>query len=234
MLVVLAWTYLIVLDFNMPEMSQGLHPWLPIDFAMMFLMWTVMMAAMMIPSAMRAILIYARISTKAKSQGQSIAPVSFFVSGYLAVWTLFSLSATVLQWGLEMAALLSPMMVLTSSSLGAVLLIAAGIYQLTPLKDACLKHCQSPVMFIANHYKKGLQGAIQLGVKHGLYCLGCCWMLMGLLFLGGVMNLVWIFAISLFVLIEKSLPAHFYSAQLTGLGMMSIGFFYLATNSPVF
>ncbi len=122
------------------------------------------------------------------------------------------------------------MMILTSSSLGAALLITAGIYQLTPLKDACLKNCQSPAMFIANHHKKGLLGAFQLGVKHGLYCLGCCWVLMGLLFLGGVMNLIWIFTISLFVLVEKTVPAQIYSARLTGLGMMSFGFFYLVAN----
>lgn len=229
-LVALAWAYLVVLDFNMRMIPRGMHPWVPIDFVMMFLMWAVMMIAMMVPSATRAVLIYAGISARARSQGRYVAPVFLFVSGYIVVWTLFSLLATVLQWGLEMAAILSPMMVLTSSSLGAVLLITAGIYQLTPFKNACLKNCQSPAIFLANHHKKGLLGAFQMGVNHGLYCLGCCWMLMGLLFLGGVMNLIWIFAISLFVLLEKMLPAQVYSAQLTGLGMMSFGFYFLVTD----
>jgi predicted metal-binding membrane protein len=229
-LALIAWVYLVVLGTNTPKIPQGLHRWMPIDFVLMFLMWAVMMIAMMVPSAMRTVLIYAGISARARSRGQYVAPVSLFVLGYLAIWTLFSFVATVLQWGLEMAALLSPMMISTSSSLGTALLISAGIYQFTPLKKACLRHCQSPAMFMANQQKKGLLGAFQLGVKHGLYCLGCCWVLMGLLFLGGVMNLLWILAISLFVLAEKILPARIYSVQLTGLAMISSGFIYLVAT----
>jgi predicted metal-binding membrane protein len=114
-----------------------------------------------------------------------IAPVYFFVGGYIAIWILFSVGATLMQWGLQSAALWSPMMISSSVGLGAALLIAAGIYQFTPLKDACLKHCQSPIMYLAVNYKKGNAQAFQLGLKHGGYCLGCCWVLMGLLFLGG-------------------------------------------------
>ena len=229
-LVLIAWVYLVVLDTNSPEMSQGLHPWVLMDFVMMFLMWAVMMTAMMVPSAMRTVLIYAAISARAHSRGQYIAPVSLFVLGYIAIWTLFSFVATVLQWVLEMAGLLSPMMISTSSTLGAVLLISAGIYQFMPIKKACLKHCQSPALFLTSQPKKGSLGAFQLGLNHGLYCLGCCWVLMGLLFLGGVMNLIWILAISLFVLLEKMLPEHMYSVQLTGLAMMLAGLVYLLGN----
>ncbi len=229
-LVVLAWAYLLVLDLNMrdmPGMVPGIHPWTPADFIMMFLMWAVMMFAMMVPSAMRSVLIYSRIAAREESQKHLVTPVLVFIFGYIAIWTLFSATATALQWAMEMAALVSPMMVTTSSKLGAAILIAAGIYQLTPLKDICLKHCQSPVMFIAAHYQKGMRGAFQLGLTHGVYCLGCCWLLMGLLFVGGVMNLIWILAISMFVLVEKLLPAHIQSTRITGFIMITAGLIYL-------
>ena len=218
-LALLAWAYLFYLDSNMMSMNAGLRPWLAIDFVMMFLMWAIMMVGMMVPSAMRAILIYARIAARGQQEKPLIAPGYLFAGGYIVIWTLFSVGATWMQWGLERAALLSPMMVSSSAGLGAALLIAAGIYQLTPLKDACLKHCQSPIMYLAANYKKGLPQAFLLGLKHGSYCLGCCWVLMGLLFLGGVMNLLWILAISLFVFAEKLLPPGIRSTRLSG-GLM--------------
>ncbi len=229
-LVALAWAYLLVLDLNMrdmPNMASGIHSWTPTDFVMMFVMWAVMMFAMMVPSAMRSVLIYARIVAREESQDPLVTPSLVFVFGYIVIWTLFSIMATALQWAMAMAALLSPMMVTTSSSLGAALLVAAGIYQLTPFKNSCLKHCHSPVMFMATHYKKGIRGAFQLGLRHGAYCLGCCWLLMGLLFVGGVMNLIWILAISAFVLVEKLLPAQIQSTRITSLIMISAGSVYL-------
>ena len=229
-LVLLAWSYLVVLHLNMrdvPSMMSGIHPWTSGDFFMMFLMWAIMMVAMMVPSAMRSVLIYARIVAEGQSQHALIALTFVFVSGYLVIWTSFSVIATALQWAMEKAALLSPMMVTTSSSLGAALLVAAGIYQLTPLKDNCLKHCQSPVMFMATHYQKGMRGAFRLGLTHGTYCLGCCWLLMSLLFVGGVMNLIWIFAISLFVLVEKLLSPKIKSARITSFAMIIAGTVYL-------
>lgn len=229
-LVSLAWAYLIFLDINMGDMSDrlpGIHFWTFLDFGMMFLMWVIMMVAMMVPSAMRTILIYAQIAGKAEPQAPLIIRTYLFVLGYVIIWALFSVAATALQWGLDTAAMLSPMMVTTSSSLGAALLIAAGIYQLTPLKDSCLKHCQSPIMFLASHYQKGRNGALKLGLTHGIYCLGCCWILMGLLFVGGVMNLIWIFAISLFVLGEKLVPPRVQSTRITSVIMMLAGSIYL-------
>jgi len=232
-LVALAWAYLIVLDLNMrdlPSMAPGIHPWTPTDFVMMFVMWAVMMFAMMVPSAMRSVLIYARIVARQESQDPLVTPSMVFVFGYIVIWVLFSVLATALQWAMEMAALLSPMMVTTSSSLGAALLVAAGIYQLTPFKDICLKHCQSPVLFMATHYQKGMRGAFQLGISHGAYCLGCCWLLMGLLFVGGVMNLIWILAISMFVLLEKLLPPQIRSTRITSLIMIAAGSVYLVDS----
>ena len=227
-LVLLAWAYLFYLNDNMIGMHAGLRPWTIIDCATMFLMWTVMMVGMMVPSAMRAVLIFARIAARGQHEKRLIAPAYIFGLGYLLIWTLFSAAATVLQWGLERAALLSPMMVSSSNEMGAALLIAAGMYQLTPLKDVCLKHCQSPVMFLADNYKRGLVNAVLLGLKHGSYCLGCCWVLMGLLFLGGVMNLLWILAISLFVCAEKLLPSSVRSTQLSGGIMIVAGIIYFA------
>ncbi|MFV1998594.1 MAG: DUF2182 domain-containing protein [Acidiferrobacterales bacterium] len=233
-LVALAWAYLLVLDINMrgmPNMVSGIHPWTPADFVMMFMMWSVMMFAMMIPSAMRSVLVFARIHTTGEHQDPVVTPALVFAFGYIVIWILFSSLATTLQWVLEMAALLSPMMVVASGSLGAALLIAAGIYQLTPLKNSCLKHCQSPAMFMAAHYKKGMRGAFQLGLTHGVYCLGCCWLLMGLLFVGGVMNLIWILAISLFVLAEKLLPPKIRSTSITSLVMIAVGSVYLVAST---
>jgi predicted metal-binding membrane protein len=227
-LIVLAWAYLFYLEKNMIGMDAGMRPWLPSDFLMMFLMWAIMMVAMMLPTALRAILIYAGIAARGRQDESPITPIYLFSGGYIAIWTLFSVAATLMQWSLQSAALLSPMMVSSSVELGAALLITAGIYQFTPLKDACLKHCQSPIMYLAANYKKGNAKAFQLGLKHGSYCLGCCWVLMGLLFLGGVMNLLWILAITLFVLAEKLLPPALHGTRLSGVTMILVGTAFLA------
>lgn len=241
-IVFLSWWYLVQLNNQMNTMpamndmsamgvmNAGLHPWTPTDFLMMFIMWAVMMIAMMVPSAMRMVMIYAHVVAREKTQDSPITPTLAFALAYIVVWSLFSLFATLLQWGLESVALLSPMMVTTSSSLGAGLLIAAGFYQLTPLKDSCLKYCQSPAMFIAAHYQKGAMGAFKNGLTHGIYCLGCCWLIMALLFVGGVMNLIWILAISLFVLAEKLLPANIVTSRITGISMILAGVIYLAIS----
>jgi predicted metal-binding membrane protein len=226
-LTLLAWAYLLYHDQNMLGMDAGTRPWRPGDFFMMFLMWAIMMMAMMLPTALRAILIYARIAAQGRQDALPITPIYIFSGAYIAIWTLFSVAATLMQWGLQSAALLSPMMVSSSAGLGAALLITAGIYQFTPLKEACLKHCQSPIMYLAANYKRGNTHAFQLGLKHGSYCLGCCWVLMGLLFLGGVMNLLWILAITLFILAEKLLPPTLHGTQLSGVAMILAGIAFL-------
>jgi len=222
----LSWLYLIDMARGMqsgPMSMMGLHPWNPAYFVMMFTMWAIMMVGMMLPSATPTTLVYTAVARKASREGTPVAPVSAFVAGYLLMWTLFSLGATVAQWGLERAVLLSPMMVSSSPALGGALLIGAGIYQLTPFKDACLEHCRSPAHFIAEHWRSGTLGALRMGIEHGAYCLGCCWVLMGLLFFGGVMNLLWIAAITLFVLVEKIAPHGARGGRWAGVGMILAG-----------
>ena len=183
----LAWLYLWTLE--MPGMAaMQLRPWSAGYFGMMFLMWAIMMVGMMLPSVAPTVLIFAAVARKASAQNTPIAPTGAFVSGYLVLWILFSLLATSAQWGLERAALLSPMMVANSVGLGAGLLVAAGVYQWLPIKDRCLSQCRSPVEFIGQHWRAGVVGAFRMGLAHGAYCLGCCWVMMGLLFVGGVLE----------------------------------------------
>ena len=181
--------------------------WTGIDFLLMFIMWAVMMIAMMLPSVSPLILMFATINRKRKAQAVPYVPALFFIAGYFIVWTAFSLVATGLQWGLQYLSLLSPMMITTNKWIGGSILLLAGIFQFSRLKHACLTHCRSPLDFIMHHWKDGKKGAVQMGIEHGWYCLGCCWILMLLLFATGIMNLFWIAAIALFVLIEKILPS---------------------------
>ncbi len=190
---------------------------------LMVFMWWIMMVAMMLPSAAPMILLYAAVNRKARERGAPFVPTGVFALGYLAAWGVFSLLAVALQWGLERTALLSSMMVGTSIVLGGLLLIAAGAWQLTPLKHACLKHCRSPLHFLSHHWRKGRWGAFRMGAEHGAFCLGCCWFLMGLLFYGGVMNLYWIVGLAAFVLLEKTAPAGHWIGSAAGVGLIAWG-----------
>lgn len=220
----LSWIYLIAMadDMSHPGSCCLIKSWSVSYFWMMFGMWAVMMAGMMIPSAAPMILIYAGVARKAKREGSPIAPTLAFTLGYLLMWTVFSLAATLLQWQLDRFALLSPMMVSNSPRFGAAILIAAGIYQWLPVKNSCLVHCRSPFHFISNHWKTGFVGAMRMGIEHGAFCIGC-WVLMLLLFVGGVMNILWIAAITVFVLLEKVLPAGEKTVRLTGAVMVVTG-----------
>lgn len=190
---------------------------------LLFLMWAVMMVAMMLPSAMPMILLQAAVARKA-ADGQPFAlTIGAFAGSYVVVWTLFSIAATLIQASLENLALLSPMMVSNSALLGGLILLAAGVYQMTPAKDVCLKHCQTPFAFVAVHWRPGLGGAFRMGFRHGLFCVGCCWVLMALLFVGGVMNLLWVAAIAFFVLIEKVAPWGATAGRLGGVCLMVAG-----------
>ena len=207
---------------GMGDMS-ALHPWTALDAALTFAMWAVMMVGMMLPSATPMTLIYAQVVRKAARDGSVLPPTAVFVAGYLCAWTLFSAAATAAQWGLERAALLSPMLVSTSPRLGAALLVAAGVWQLTPWKNMCLARCRDPVHFFAHNFRPGVRGALRLGFRYGLYCLGCCWLLMGLLFVGGVMNLFWIAALTLFVLAEKAFARGVWGSRVAGFAMIAVG-----------
>ena len=220
----LAWAYLFSIAGDMSGMAaMQLPTWTAQYFLMMFLMWAIMMIGMMLPSVTPTVLIYSAVARKSSTQGTPVASTGQFVSGYVAMWVGFSSLATLAQWGLEKAALLSPMMVSKSASLGALLLIVAGVYQWLPLKDKCLQKCRSPVDFISTHWQTGRLGALKMGLSHGGYCLGCCWALMGLLFVGGVMNLLWIAAITLFVLLEKILPLGDKGGRVMGVLMIVTG-----------
>jgi predicted metal-binding membrane protein len=173
---------------------------------MMFAMWGIMMIGMMVPSAAPMMLLYAHVLRSRSDETEPLVPSAVFFAGYVTVWLCFSVIATLLQWKLEQAALLSPMMVSTSPVIGGVVLIVAAVYQWTPLKNVCLRHCRSPIWYLSTHWRHGVGGAYRMGLEHGAYCLGCCWILMALLFVGGVMNLLCVAAITIFVLLEKVAP----------------------------
>lgn len=207
--VAISWIYLIILAAQMKGMSSakmmGIKPWGPIDFLLMFLMWSVMMVGMMIPSATPAILNFSALSRERKQQGKTYVPTAVFVLGYVAIWTAFSLAATTVQWILNSLALLSPRMVMTSPVLGGIILIAAGAFQWTPIHKNFLARCRNPLGILSRRFGEGAK-AFNMGLENGANCLGCCMVLMLLLFVGGVMNLLWVAVISIFVLVEKALP----------------------------
>ena len=206
-------------------MAPALAPWRWSEFVLVLLMWIVMMVGMMTPSAAPMILIYARVGRTAGKGGTPFASISWFVAGYLLVWSGFSLAATTAQWALERSDLLDARMAGNSRILGAIILIAAGVYQWTSMKERCLGECQAPLAFIRRQggFRSDVRGALLLGLRHGAYCLGCCWMLMALLFVGGVMNLLWIAAIAIIVLAEKVLPSGRLIARILGLGLIAGG-----------
>ena len=162
------------------------------------------------------ILMFATVNRKNRERGDPAVPTGAFAASYLQTWGAFSLVATILQWLLEEASLLTPMMDSASLPLGATLLIAAGIYQMTPLKYACLRHCRSPLHYIAGRWRGGTLGAMRMGLEHGAFCLGCCWVLMGLLFYGGVMNIWWIAGLTLYVILEKTAPYGHWISRFSG------------------
>lgn len=230
-----AWIYLVVEAGRMstgmtdPSMAHAMQsmaqvrPWTANEFGLRLVMWAAMMVGMMVPTAAPMTLVYAAVARKAARQDNPVAPTFVFVAGYIAMWGVFSVAATAAQRGLDHVALLSPTMVSASPLLGGALLIGAGVYQLTPYKRACLEHCRAPAHFISQHWRNGSAGAFRMGLEHGAYCLGCCWILMGLLFVGGVMNLLWIAAIAAFILLEKTMPFAETGGRFVGAAMILVG-----------
>jgi predicted metal-binding membrane protein len=240
---VAAWVYVVLTARRMetgsagmpgPSMAPtmdamtGVQPWTATEFGLRLAMWAVMMVAMMVPAAAPVTLMYAAVARKAAAQHNPLAPTFVFVTGYIAMWTVFSLVATIAQHALDRAALLSPTMVSRSPLFGAALLIAAGVYQFTPLKNACLRNCRTPAHFLSRYWRTGYLGAFRMGLRLGAYCVGCCWILMGLLFVGGVMNLLWIAAIAIFVLLEKTIPFGDVTGRFAGTAMILVGALSLA------
>lgn len=199
-------------EIAMPQMA----PWGAGDFLVTAVMWTVMMAAMMLPSVAPMVLLFATVTRRKVARGNPAVPTLTFLLGYLLVWTGFSLAATGAQGGLHALLLLTPELALTSAALGGLVLIAAGLYQFTRLKETCLAHCQSPLDFLLLHWRRGTGGALAMGLHHGAYCLGCCWALMLLLFAGGIMNLTWIALLAGVVLLEKVAAKGILFRRLTG------------------
>lgn len=204
-------------------------PWAAADIGLTFTMWAVMMVAMMGVTAAPVLLLFAKSHVRRAERGVPAAVVTFAL-GYIAVWCGFSGVATIAQWALHEAVLLSPAMATTSPRLGAALLIAAGVYQLTPLKHACLQHCQTPMSFLMSHWRDGVGGAFEMGLRHGIYCLGCCWVLMGVLFAVGVMNLAWVAALTVFMLIEKLGVGGARVSRVGGAVLIGVGLVVLAKS----
>lgn len=197
--------------------------WTPAYAMLVFAMWWVMMAAMMLPGAAPMLLLFARVNRQDKAAGAPLVPTALFAIGYLLAWGGFAVAATALQWGLQSARLMSPMLAITHRWLGAGILIAAGLWQLTPLKAVCLRHCRTPLGFLIGRWRAGRSGALRMGLEHGAFCLGCCWFLMMLLFLGGVMNLYWIAGLAVFVLLEKVSPLGHGLGRVAGIALVAWG-----------
>ena len=234
LLSLLAWSYLVwfsgtmemmpsVMMMGMPGMAPYFQEWSSFHFLAMFAMWSVMMVGMMTPSVAPMVLLYAGVARSARKSGKVFAPTAWFVAGYLLVWTVFSALVTLVQWRLHAATLLSPRMVSTSPIFGGAMLIAAGIFQFTPLKHACLAHCRTPLQFLMTNWREGYAGALKMGLQHGIACTGCCWLLMVLLFVGGVMNFAWIALLMILVLLEKIVPRAIILTRASGLLMILAG-----------
>jgi predicted metal-binding membrane protein len=218
--IAIAWIWLLLgagiemdaMDMGGGEIMLMTPPWTP-GYAMM---------AMMLPSAAPAVLLVAALGRE-RGVGDGAPTAGLFTLGYVLVWTGFSLAAAFMQWGLEQAGIMSGAMAVGSAVAVGCVLVAAGIYQWTPLKQACLRHCRSPLAFLLHHWRSGTWGAVESGLRHGAFCLGCCWMLMALLFVGGLMNLLWIAALALLVLVEKTLPWGGRMSRVTGVALVAWG-----------
>jgi predicted metal-binding membrane protein len=211
-IVVMAWLWIVPMALDMYGPMTGESRWMMAAdwpwtrLLLLFAMWIVMMVAMMVPSAAPTVLLYVVVGRRSPDKSRAIRRGYLFVLGYLSVWTAFAALATALQRMLSRALVLSPMMELQSAWLASAVLAAAGLYQLTPLKTACLASCRAPAEFLASAWQPGDVGAWRMGVSHGWVCFGCCWALMLLLFVGGVMNLAVIGLLTIVVLVEKLAP----------------------------
>jgi predicted metal-binding membrane protein len=241
-LTALAWIYLLhpagvmtmpAADSAMPGMDMGGEtmptptPWTAANLLLTFLMWLMMMVGMMTPSVAPVILIYAHLGRQTESQRRPFAATGWFAGGYFVAWAAFSLMATMAQLALRGASLLDSNIASNSGLLSGIVFILVGTYQWTKLKERCLTQCQAPLLFIQRQggFKSDARGAFALGVRHGLYCVGCCWPLMLLLFIGGVMNLLWIAGIAILSYLEKNLAQARLLARAISLGFILYGGF---------
>jgi len=244
-LTALAWTYVLwaaasmsaatsatsMPGVNMPGMNmvRAGSVWTIAGFALTLAMWVVMMIGMMTPSAAPMILLYARVGRQARADGKPFASTFWFAGGYLLAWSGFGLAASLAQLALADMALITPMLAAANHIFAGLVLAAAGIYQWTPLKDSCLSQCQAPFGFLQRHggFRRDPTGSLKLGLRHGFACIGCCWALMMLLFVGGVMNLLWIAALSILVLLEKLMPFGRFMTRFVGLVLVAVGAIFI-------
>ena len=245
-LVVLAWSYLAVLAAQMARGDMRLmglsdmsgmrgmvmppEPWTATTFALMALMWWVMMIGMMVPSAAPMVLLFGGVTRRRLPDERPALRVALFVAGYLAAWAAFSALAASVQWALTSTGLVSSMELTATRRVGALFVAIAGVYQLVPLKNLCLRHCRSPADFLTAHWRAGSAGAWRMGIAHGVFCVGCCWLLMGLLFFAGVMNLLWVAVLGAFVLLEKLVPRGEWLARASGMALLAFAAYLLATG----
>jgi predicted metal-binding membrane protein len=230
--VLLAWGYLLAgagIDMSMAGMEMDPMPWSVGHALIIFSMWWVMMIAMMVPSAAPTILLLSTIKRKQEPSATASTQAYIFLLAYLLVWAGFSIAAASVQWVLESFGWMSMEMASSNAILGGIILLAAGLYQFTPLKAACLRYCQSPVIFLSQHWRRGNFGTLRMGLRHGTYCVGCCWFLMALLFVSGIMNLLWIAGIALYVAFEKLLPVNRRLSNAAGLTLLACGAVILAS-----
>jgi predicted metal-binding membrane protein len=225
----LAWAWIVPMARDMAGSMDGPAGWMmtsrwdAVHVLLLFAMWTVMMVGMMLPSTAPTLLLYTRVVRSSDASALAGRRAYLFATGYLGAWTAFAALATVLQRLLTDLLALSPMMTAANRGIAASLLLIAGAYQLTPLKGRCLEHCRTPAGFIARHWRRGDLGALRMGWDHGLFCVGCCWALMLLLFAGGVMNLSVIFLVTAFVLVEKLAPFGVQGGRLSGVLLAAAG-----------
>ena len=233
----LAWAYMGYLAWDMRQnMGPGtmamaastVRPWGVVDFALMYLMWAVMMVAMMAPSTTPMLLTFAAMNRRMRERSQPYVPTGVFLLGYLLVWFGFAAFATLFQWGLHQGALFSSMMGRATPLVAGVILVVAGAFQWTPFKNACLHHCRTPLGFVMDEWRDGHRGALVMGLRHGSMCVGCCWFLMGLMFVAGVMNLLWMATVAAYMLAEKVVPAGHWVGRIIGLGLVAWGIWTLA------
>jgi predicted metal-binding membrane protein len=227
-----AWLYLVHLSATMPGMDMadmpgtampGVHAWDPVEVVLLFVMWAVMMVAMMVPAAAPMVLTFARVQRQRQEQDRATVPTVVFLLGYVLVWTAYAAVAALAQWRLHEAGLLSATMASTSTRLGGALLLVAGVFQWTSLKQACLAKCRSPLSFVMTEWREGRAGAFVMGMRHGAYCVACCWALMALLFVAGVMNLLWVAGLAVFVLAERVLPGGLVVGRIAGALLLVAG-----------
>jgi predicted metal-binding membrane protein len=205
-----------------PLFVPAIGSWSLAQVGVVGLMWSVMMAAMMTPSTAPMAVAFSNLERR-RGGGAPWAATAAFLAGYLVVWTAFSVAATLIQWGLRSAALMAPGMRTASPWLGGALLLGAGVFQFSSAKDACLRHCRTPVGFLLSEWREGRSGAALMGMRHGAYCVGCCWLLMALMLVVGVMNLAWCAALAVLVLAEKALPGGRRLARAAGVGLAAWG-----------